>query len=101
MSKTKRQQQLFSIAEVSKMTDFPSGEILFFKWLRANGFLLQNNQPSQSQINRGWMVLTESKIYNQDTPLILPTPRITIRGLAGLQKIIQEQIPECPPCEDK
>lgn len=94
-----KKQQLFSIAEVAKMTDFPRGEILFFEWLRANGFLLRNkNEPAQRYIDNGWMVLAESTIYSQDPPLIVPTPRITILGLAGLQKIIREQFPECPPC---
>ena len=100
MSKTKHQQQLFSIAEVAKMTDFEGGEILFFKWLRTNGYLLKNNQPSQYQINLGWMVLAESTIHSQVPPLIVLTPRITIQGLAGLKRAIDEQFPTCPPCED-
>lgn len=91
--------QLFSIATVAKLTRFPYGEKKFFEWLRDHNYLLKNNEPAQFQIDRGWFVLTESKIYDQVPPRLVPTPKITIKGLAGLQRVIEKEFPICP-CEE-
>ena len=93
-------QQLFSIATAAKLAGFPGGQRKFFDWLRTNNYLLRNNEPAQYQIDRGWFILTESKIYDQIPPRVVPTPKITIRGLAGLQRVIEQQFPICPPCEE-
>lgn len=87
-------QQLFRVSTAAKLAGFPGGEKKFFEWLRTNHYLLTNNEPAQRQIDRGWFVLIETRIGD----LIVPTPKITIKGLAGLQKVIQEQFPVCPPC---
>ena len=91
-------QQLFSIGTVAKMTDFPGGQKRMFIWLRDNGYLQRNNEPYQRFIDNGWMVLLESKIYHEDPPRIVPVPKVTIKGLAGLKRVIDEQFPVCAPC---
>ena len=89
----------FSIVEVAKMTNFPGGEHQFFTWLRKYGYLLENNHPSQVQINRGWFVLV-SKVHNGvEIRRTIPVARVTLKGLAGLERVIKKAFPICPPCE--
>lgn len=91
--------ETFSIAEVAKMTNFPGGEHQFFTWLRKYGYLLENNHPSQAQINRGWFVLV-SKVHNGvEIRRTIPVARVTLKGLAGLERVIKKAFPICPPCE--
>lgn len=89
----------FSIAEVAKMTNFPGGEHQFFIWLRKYGYLLENNQPSQVQINRGWFVLVSKVLNGIEVRRTIPVPRVTIKGLAGLERVIKKAFPICPPCD--
>ena len=97
--KQKFNELTFSIAEVAKMTSFPGGEHQFFAWLRKYGYLLENNHPSQIQINRGWFVLV-SKVQNgSETRRTIPVARVTLKVLAGLERVIKKAFPMCPPCE--
>lgn len=89
----------FSIAEVAKMTNFPGGEHKFFAWLRKYGYLLENNQPSQVQINRGWFVLVSKVQIGIETKRTFPVTRVTLTGLAGLERLIKKVFPICPPCD--
>jgi phage antirepressor YoqD-like protein len=89
----------FSIAEVAKMTNFPGGEHKFFAWLRKYGYLLENNQPSQVQMKRKWFVLESKVHYGIMVRRTIPVARVTIKGLAGLERVIKKAFPICPPCE--
>lgn len=89
----------FSIAEVAKMTNFPGGEYQFFSWLRKYGYLLENNQPSQAQINRGWFVLVSKEQQGNVLTRTIPVARVTLKGIAGLERVIKKAFPICPPCE--
>ncbi len=96
--KRKSQAVTFSIAEVAKMTNFPGGEHQFFAWLRKYGYLLQNNQPSQVQMKREWFVLESKVNYGNMIRRTVPVARVTIKGLAGLERVINKAFPICPPC---
>lgn len=91
----------FSIAEVAKMTRFPDGEIKLFEWLRKNKYLLKNNQPSDFQIARGWFVYTHKDIQKGTRRVGVPVARVTIKGLAGLERVINKCFPICKPCNEK
>lgn len=89
----------YSIAEVAKTTNYPGGEYQFFNWLRKYGYLLDNNQPSQAQINRGWFVLVSKVQEDKFNRRTIPVARVTLRGMAGLERVIKKAFPICPPCE--
>ena len=89
----------FSIAEVAKLTNYPGGEHQFFIWLRKYGYLLENNQPSQVQINRGWFVLVSKVLNGIEVRRTTPVARVTLKGLAGLERVIRKAFPICPPCD--
>ncbi|WP_026764449.1 phage antirepressor KilAC domain-containing protein [Sediminibacterium salmoneum] len=88
----------FSIAEVAKMTRFPEGEHKLFEWLRKYGYLLKNNEPSQYQISRGWFVYTFKDIHLGNQQRGVPVSRVTIKGLAGLERVFERYFPVCKPC---
>jgi phage antirepressor YoqD-like protein len=90
----------FSIAEVAKMTRFPGGEHKLFKWLRKYGYLLQSNHPSQYQIDRGWMVYSDKHIHMGSYQRGVPVTRVTIKGLAGLERVFERYFPICKPCKE-
>jgi phage antirepressor YoqD-like protein len=96
---SKFQEVTFSIAEVAKMTRFPDGEYKFFEWLRKHRFLLKNNQPSDFQIKLGWFVLESKKVGLGTHLREVPVSRVTSKGLAGLEKVINRCFPLCPPCK--
>jgi len=96
---SKFQEITFSVAEVAKMTRFPGGEHKFFEWLRKHRFLLKNNQPSDFQIKRGWFVLESKKVGLPTHLRGIPVSRVTSKGLAGLEKVINRCFPVCPPCK--
>lgn len=88
----------FSIAEVAKLTRFPEGEHKLFEWLRKYGYLLKNNEPSQFQISRGWFVYTFKDIQLGNQQRGVPVSRVTIKGLAGLERVFERCFPFCKPC---
>ena len=91
----------FSIADVAKMTRFPGGEIKLFEWLRKHGYLLKNNQPSDFQIARGWFVYTNKDIQMGLHRRGVYVARVTIKGLAGLERVINKCFPICKPCDER
>ena len=90
----------FSINEVAKITRFPGGEYKLFEWLRKQGYLLLNNQPSQFQVDRNWFTLVYNNNIKNPAQRPLPVTRVTTIGLAGLEKVINKQFPICEPCEE-
>ena len=89
----------FSVREVAKISQFPGGEIKFFKWLRENKYLQKDNQPYQKYRNNDWMKYFDKKIQRTNTLMVVGVPRITIKGLAGLKKAVSNKFPPCPPFE--
>lgn len=91
----------FSINEVAKITRFPGGGYKLFEWLRKQGYLLLNNQPSQFQIDRNWFTLVYNSSIKNPAQSAIPVTRVTTIGLAGLEKVINKQFPICKPCEEQ
>ena len=90
----------FSVRETSKLIRFPGGEIKFYKWLRENGFLCHDNEPYQIHLDKEWfeVVLTQKHKVNPNFPKMVT--RVTLKGLAGLQKSVKKHFPPCKPIED-
>jgi phage antirepressor YoqD-like protein len=99
--KIKLRQITFSIEEVAKMSHFPGGEKKLFVWLRKYGYLLLNNYPSQPQIDREWFVLAKKNCDAEHKHIGILTPRVTSKGLAGLERIFKRAFPVCKPCGQK
>jgi phage antirepressor YoqD-like protein len=92
--------QTFSIAQAAKAIKFPGGEIKFFEWLRFKGFLLSDKTPSDKYRLQGWFESFTKTIYQLNPPQIVIVTRVTIKGLAGLEKRVRKEFPICPPCND-
>jgi len=91
-------EQTLSIAEVAKLVDFPGGEYKFFEWLRKNGYLLKNNTPAQTYRNCGWLKLEDANKQIGKKQTVLPVTRVTVKGLAGLDRAVKKAFPVCKPC---
>lgn len=95
----KKHQGLFSIQETAKLTKFPGGEIKFFAWLRDKGYLLKDNQPAQKYRDVGWFELETATIRSMTPKMIVPVTKVTIKGLAALERIVRNEFPPCVPCK--
>jgi phage antirepressor YoqD-like protein len=90
--------QTISIAVAAKLVNFPGGEIKFFIWLRENGYLLQDNTPSQKYINLEWLVLVKTYRMIGKIKTLIPVSRFYLRGLAGIEKAVKKAFPGNKPC---
>lgn len=93
-------EQTLSISEVAKLVDFPGGEHKFFEWLKKKGYLLQDNTPAQQYRDRGWLKLKSSYRMIGDIETLFPVSRVTLKGLAGLDRVVKKDFPICKPCSD-
>ena len=91
---------LLSISEAAMLIQFPGGEITFFRWLRENRFLQENNQPFEKYKSAGWFVYTAVEMTEDTMPTFInPVTKITIKGLYALQKkMLTLTTTPCPPC---
>lgn len=91
--------QTFSIGQAAKLIDFPGGRQKFYNWLRTKNFILSDNFPSQSMMDRGWLKV--AKVIGSDEGALLcrAVPRVTVQGIAGLEKIRLKEFPICEPCK--
>jgi phage antirepressor YoqD-like protein len=92
----KKRNGLFSIQETAKLTKFPGGEIKFFRWLRDKGYLLKDNQPYQKYRDKEWFELETATIHKSNPKLVVLVTLVTIKGLAGLEKVVHKEFP-CDP----
>lgn len=92
--------QTFSVAQTAKLVKFPGGEKKFFFWLREQGYLYHDNEPFQIYIDKGWfeVVLTKKYAINPHFPKMVT--RVTIKGIAGLDKAIKKHYPPCKQVEN-
>lgn len=90
----------FSIAQVAKITKFPGGQKKLCLWLRENGYFSNNNEPYQIYVDKGWFELGVKTIHKADPKFTVLVTKVTIKGLAGLKKVIDKHFPICKPCED-
>lgn len=97
----KSKEQTLSIAEVCKLVDFPGGEYKFFNWLKENGYLLKDKTPAQKYRAIGWLKLVDSNKRLGKVQTIIPVCRVTVKGLAGLDKAVKKHFPLCKPCNEK
>jgi len=89
----------FSIAQTAKATRFPGGEIQFFAWLRLRGYLISDNTPRQQYINAGCFEVTKTTLHRLKPPEVVLVTRVTIKGLAALERIVRSVFPICKPCK--
>jgi len=90
--------QTISIAVAAKLVNFPGGEIKFFLWLREKGYLLQDNTPAQKYINYKWFVLVKTYRIIGKIKTLIPVTRVTLRGLAGIERAVKKAFPGNKPC---
>lgn len=68
------------------------GGTRFFVWLRLNGFLTKNNQPTQLSLERGYFKVKETVVHTNHGFQTKTTPKITGRGQTFfLKKMLKEQ----------
>lgn len=68
------------------------GGTRFFVWLRLNGFLTKNNQPTQLSLERGYFQVKETVVHTNHGFQTKTTPKITGRGQTFfLKKMLKEQ----------
>lgn len=65
-----------------------TGQNKFFRWLRENGYLKENNQPYQKYLDLQWLVSAEGSPYMDSKGRSHPTftTRITGKGQVALEK---------------
>ena len=97
--KSRLKKKTFSISETAKATRFPGGEIKFFAWLRLNGYLISDNTPAQQYLNSGWFEVTKTTLHRLSPPEVVLVTRVTIKGLAALERIVMAEFPICKPCK--
>jgi phage antirepressor YoqD-like protein len=88
----------YSVAQTGKATKFPGGEIQFFAWLRLKGYLISDNTPAQKYINAGWFEVKTTTLQQINPPQVVLVTRVTIKGLASLERIVRKEFPICEPC---
>lgn len=95
------QQRLFSIRETGKICRFNGGVKKFFQFLRDEDFLMQKgNEPYQKWIDMGLLVYVAVKIPKKNPPIVVMTPKTTIKGLGYLEKFVWDKLYKCKPCAD-
>ncbi len=94
------QQITFSLRQAAKLTGFPGGRNKFIKWLHNQGYLLSNNEPSQKYVDNGWMTYRLKPIITGMTSFEATVTRVTAKGLAGIERHVQQDFPICKPCPD-
>jgi hypothetical protein len=72
--------------------------ILFFK--ARLSLILNESKTYQIYVDKGWFELGVKTIYKADPKFTVLVTKVTIKGLAGLKKVIDKHFPICKPCED-
>jgi phage antirepressor YoqD-like protein len=86
---------VFTLNQAAKLLNFEIGRTRLMKLFRDWGLLLKKNEPSQSMIDRGYMLYFLKRI-EKDGKLVktVPVTLVTIQGLAYLKRIIQRKLKE-------
>lgn len=80
------------VAHFLRQNGVDIGGTRFFVWLRLNGFLTKNNQPTQLSLERGYFKVKETVVHTNHGFQTKTTPKITGRGQTFfLKKILKEQ----------
>lgn len=89
-----------SFAQTAKLIKYPGGEKKLIIWLRKYGYLYHDNEPYQIYVDKGWfeVVLTKKHSFNPHFPKMVT--RVTLKGLAGLDKAVKKHFPPCKQIEN-
>lgn len=68
------------VAHFLRQNGLDIGGTRFFVWLRLNGFLTKNNQPTQLSLERGYFKVKETVVHTNHGFQTKTTPKITGRG---------------------
>lgn len=80
------------VAHFLRQNGLDIGGTRFFVWLRLNGFLTKNNQPTQLSLERGYFQVKETVVHTNHGFQTKTTPKITGRGQTFfLKKMLKEQ----------
>ncbi|WP_409339036.1 BRO family protein [Lactobacillus mulieris] len=80
------------VAHFLRQNGVDIGGTRFFVWLRLNGFLTKNNQPTQLSLERGYFRVKETVVHTNHGFKTKTTPKITGRGQTFfLKKMLKEQ----------
>lgn len=80
------------VAHFLRQNGVDIGGTRFFVWLRLNGFLTKNNQPTQLSLERGYFQVKETVVHTNYGFQTKTTPKITGRGQTFfLKKMLKEQ----------
>ncbi|MCT7839462.1 MAG: BRO family protein [Lactobacillus iners] len=80
------------VAHFLRQNGVDIGGTRFFVWLRLNGFLTKNNQPTQLLLERGYFQVKETVVHTNHGFQTKTTPKITGRGQTFfLKKMLKEQ----------
>lgn len=90
----------FSLQQAAKLTRFPGGEKKFAAWLRAKSFLMNNNEPYQKYIDRGWFGQFKKTIHKANPVFSVMVTRVTIKGLGKLEDLVFDEFHKCKPCSE-
>lgn len=94
-------EETFSIGQAAKLVRFPGGRQKFYSWLRHKNYILKDNFPSQAMVERGWFKLPKPIVDEENIIQVKAVPRITKRGIVGLDQIVTKEFPICKPCKEQ
>lgn len=94
-------QHTFSVSETAKHCRFPGGEKKFFQYLRDHAFLMnEKNEPYQKWLDMGLFIYTAVTLHKTKNKKVIMVPRVTIKGLEYLEKMVWNEFYKCKPCAD-
>jgi hypothetical protein len=92
-----KQELTFSVGQSAKLIQFLGGEKKFFHWLREHGYLYNDNEPYQIQLDKG-RLLTNAHKANPYFPNMVT--RGILKGLYALKRVIKKHFSICKPSDD-
>ena len=88
-------ESVFTLNQAAKLINFEIGRTKLMKLFRDWGLLLRKNEPSQSMIDRKYMLYWMKTIELDGKPLKkVPVTLVTIEGLAFLKRFINKKLKE-------
>lgn len=79
-------------AKILKKENIPIGRNRLFTWLRDNHYLMENNVPYQTYIERGYFDVVEVVKTTSYGDMMFPTTMIKGKGQVALLEKIKEEL---------
>ena len=76
----------FTLNQTAKLLNLGVGRTNLMKLLRDEGFVLKDNSPSQSMVDKGYLIYHLKEIKRKKKPVMTLVTLVTIKGLAFLEK---------------